>query len=151
MSYCVDIVYINFILVWSHTAAMFASRLQWTMRRNVRKRKMYTSTSKKMHVEYVATLPLHCFNYFCTLTETSQYTWLAHFGLLTYTCYVYERSVILFIVDEKQTWPRCGITPSYSHFCPFQKYSHWITFRNFRCHLSRWFFLFWCSGANTLC
>ena len=67
--------------------------------------------AKKMHVAYVATFPLHCFNYFCTLTETSQYTLHAHFGLLTFACYVYERSVILFIVDKKQTWPRCGITP----------------------------------------
>ena len=29
-------------------------------------------------------------------------TWLAHFGLLTYTCYVYELSVALFIVDESK-------------------------------------------------
>ena len=64
-----------------------------------------------MRVAYVATFPLHCFNYFCTLTEASQYTWLAHFGLLTYTCYVYALSVALFIVDEKQTCRRCGITP----------------------------------------
>ena len=55
-----------------------------------------------MHVAYVATFPLHCFNYFCTLTETSQSTRPAHFGLLTFTCYVYERSVILLIVDERE-------------------------------------------------
>ena len=93
----------------SHTAAMLASRLQWTMRRNVRKSNMHTSTSKTMRVAYVATFPLHCFNYFCTLTETSQYTRLAHFCLSTYACYVYERSVALFIVDGKQAWQRCGI------------------------------------------
>ena len=44
----------------SHTTAMFPSRLQWTIRRKVRKRNMYTSTSKKMHVAYVATFLLHC-------------------------------------------------------------------------------------------
>ena len=80
------------------------------MRRNVCKRNMYTSTSEKMHVAYVATFPLHCFNYLCTLTETSQYTRLANFCLSTYACYVYERSVALFIVDGKQAWPRCGIS-----------------------------------------
>ena len=94
----------------SHTAAMLASRLQWTMQRNVRKRTMHTSTDNKMHVVYVATIPLHCFNYFCTLTETSQYTRLAHVCLWTYACYVYERSVALFIVDGQQAWPRCGIS-----------------------------------------
>ena len=81
------------------------------MRRNVRKRNMYASTSKKMQEAYVATFPLHCFNYLCSLTETSQYTWLAHFGLLTHTCYFNKLSVSLSIVEEKQTWPRCGITP----------------------------------------
>ena len=85
------------------------------MRRNVRKRNIRTSTSKKMRVAYVATFPLHCFNYFCTLTETSQYTRPAHFCLSTYACYVYERSVALFIVDGKQAWPRCGIFLYSSH------------------------------------
>ena len=80
----------------SHTAAMLASRLHWTMRWNVRKRNMHKSTSKKMRVAYVATFPLHCFNYFCTLTETSQCKRLAHFCLSMYACYVYEHSVALF-------------------------------------------------------
>ena len=42
------------IIGWSHSAAMFASRLQWTIWRNVRKRNMYTSTSQ---AAFIVTFP----------------------------------------------------------------------------------------------
>ena len=97
------------IMGWSHSVAMFASRPQWTIWRNVSKRSIYTSTSQNVQAAYIVTFPSTYKSNWNNVTETSQHTPRASFSLLTYTCYVYERSVTLFIVDGKQAWQRCGI------------------------------------------
>ena len=86
----------------SHSAAMLASRLQWTMRRNVRTCNMHTATSKNKQ-KYARGV---C----CDVSVTLFQLFLYVDGNVTIyaACAFFACRIV--IVDWKQAWPLYGIS-----------------------------------------